>query len=262
MCRLLELHPSGYYAWKQDAAVSHRALDDQRLLGRIKPRHGWRAAAFMATARCATTCAIWARTAAPIAWAGCCSTEGLRAQRGYGRRPGKQGGKPAAVAPNHLQREFSVSQPNQSGSPTSPTSARMKDGCTWPWSWICSLARSWDGPCSRGSIESWCSNALLMAVWRRRPSNEVTVHSDQGSQFASYDWQDFLKEHGLDAEHEPSWQLPRQRRGRELLPAAQARTDPAKDLHDSRRGKPTSSTTSRCSITQSGATAPPEILRR
>jgi putative transposase len=36
-------------------------------------------------------------------------------------------------------------------------------------------------------------NALLMAVWRRRPANEVMVHSDQGSQFASYDWQDFLQ---------------------------------------------------------------------
>lgn len=39
--------------------------------------------------------------------------EGLRAQRGYGRRPGKHGGKPAAVAPNHLQREFNVSQSNR-----------------------------------------------------------------------------------------------------------------------------------------------------
>ena len=42
-------------------------------------------------------------------------------------------------------------------------------------------------------------NALLMAVWRRRPAGEVMVHSDQGSQFASYDWQDFLKEHRLVA---------------------------------------------------------------
>lgn len=36
--------------------------------------------------------------------------EGLRAQRGYGRRPGKHGGKPAAVAPNHLQRRSSLAQ--------------------------------------------------------------------------------------------------------------------------------------------------------
>ncbi|ARV17034.1 hypothetical protein AEP_00068 [Curvibacter sp. AEP1-3] len=31
-------------------------------------------------------------------------------------------------------------------------------------------------------------NALLMAVWRRKPKSEVMVHSDQGSQFSSYDW--------------------------------------------------------------------------
>ncbi|WP_162788166.1 DDE-type integrase/transposase/recombinase, partial [Chromobacterium haemolyticum] len=40
-------------------------------------------------------------------------------------------------------------------------------------------------------------NALLMAVWRRQPKQEVLVHSDQGSQFSSYDWQDFLKAHRL-----------------------------------------------------------------
>lgn len=40
-------------------------------------------------------------------------------------------------------------------------------------------------------------NALLMAVRRPRPTNEVMVPSDQGRQFARYDWQDFLKEHGL-----------------------------------------------------------------
>ncbi len=42
-------------------------------------------------------------------------------------------------------------------------------------------------------------SALLMAVWRRRPEQEVLVHSDQGSQFSSYDWQDFLREHRLKA---------------------------------------------------------------
>lgn len=37
--------------------------------------------------------------------------------------------------------------------------------------------------------------ALLMAVWRRKPTNQVMVHSDQGSQYTSYEWQSFLKEH-------------------------------------------------------------------
>ena len=34
-------------------------------------------------------------------------------------------------------------------------------------------------------------NALLMAVWRRQPQSTALVHSDQGSQFSSYDWQAF-----------------------------------------------------------------------
>ncbi len=36
-----------------------------------------------------------------------------------------------------------------------------------------------------------------MAVWRRKPSPGLWVHSDQGTQFTGHDWQAFLKEHGL-----------------------------------------------------------------
>ena len=39
--------------------------------------------------------------------------------------------------------------------------------------------------------------ALLMALWPRQPGQEVIIHSDQGSQFNSYEWQDFLKAHDL-----------------------------------------------------------------
>jgi putative transposase len=40
-------------------------------------------------------------------------------------------------------------------------------------------------------------DALLMAVWRRRPGQSVIVHSDQGSQYGSDDWLRFCKEHHL-----------------------------------------------------------------
>lgn len=36
------------------------------------------------------------------------------------------------------------------------------------------------------------TNALLMAVWRRKPKQQVIVHSDQGYQFTSKEWQNFL----------------------------------------------------------------------
>ena len=40
-------------------------------------------------------------------------------------------------------------------------------------------------------------DALLAAVWRRKPSTPVVVHSDQGSQYSGGSWQAFLKAHRL-----------------------------------------------------------------
>ena len=40
-------------------------------------------------------------------------------------------------------------------------------------------------------------DALLMAVWRRRPNEPVIIHSDQGSQYSSGDWQKFCQKHNL-----------------------------------------------------------------
>jgi len=36
-------------------------------------------------------------------------------------------------------------------------------------------------------------DALLMAVWKRKPTNLVMVHLDQESQYTSYEWDSFLK---------------------------------------------------------------------
>lgn len=40
-------------------------------------------------------------------------------------------------------------------------------------------------------------DALMMAVWRRKPDGEVIVHSDQGSQYGSDDWQRFCRANHL-----------------------------------------------------------------
>ena len=52
-------------------------------------------------------------------------------------------------------------------------------------------------------MQSWMTkevvlNVLPMAVWRCNPQRQVLVHSDQGSQYTSYEWQSFLKSHGLE----------------------------------------------------------------
>ena len=42
-------------------------------------------------------------------------------------------------------------------------------------------------------------DALLMAVWRRKPTQKVLVHSDQRVQYSSSDWRTFLEDHNLQA---------------------------------------------------------------
>jgi putative transposase len=41
-------------------------------------------------------------------------------------------------------------------------------------------------------------DALLMAVWRRKPDRRVVVHSDQGSQYGSDDFRRFCQAHNLE----------------------------------------------------------------
>lgn len=41
-------------------------------------------------------------------------------------------------------------------------------------------------------------DALLIAVWRRKPTGKVLVHLDQGSKYTSHDWGEFLTAHGLE----------------------------------------------------------------
>ena len=41
-------------------------------------------------------------------------------------------------------------------------------------------------------------DALLMAVWCRKPTQKVVVHSDQGSQYGSDDWRRFCSANNLE----------------------------------------------------------------
>ena len=123
----------------------------------------------------------------------------LRSQTGYHRRPGHRGGLASVVAPNHLQQQFDVAEPNQVWG-TDITYIRTHEGWLFLAAVIDLFSRQVVGWSMQPRMDrELAMNALLMAVWRRQPGNTVTVHSDQGSQFTSYDWQDFLKAHNLRA---------------------------------------------------------------
>jgi putative transposase len=75
-------------------------------------------------------------------------------------------------------------------------------------------------------------DAMLMAVWRRKPQQQVMIHSDQGSQFSSSDWQSFLKANNVISCMSRAGKLPRQCCSQELFPAFEAGLNPTKDLHN------------------------------
>lgn len=86
--------------------------------------------------------------------------------------------------------------------------------------------------------------ALLMAVWRRKPTNTVLIHSDQGSQFTSMEWASFLKAHNLKHSmsrrgncHDKAVVESSLAFGPLRVQPVQARTRLAADLSLTRRGK-------------------------
>lgn len=101
------------------------------------------------------------------------------------------------VAPNLLDRQFDVGAPNR---------VWVSD-ITYIWTvtgWLY-LATVMDLFSRR--IVGWSmdtsmtrklvSDALLMAIWRRKPDKGLIHHSDRGSQYCSDDYQKLLKQHGM-----------------------------------------------------------------
>ena len=122
--------------------------------------------------------------------------DGIKAQVGY-RKPRQRSGEVHVVTPNTLAREFNPSKPNHSWV-TDITYIRTHEGWLYLGVVIDLYSRKVIGwSMDSRMVKELVLDALLMAVWRRKPESRVIVHSDQGSQYTSYEWQEFLEEHGL-----------------------------------------------------------------
>lgn len=195
LCHVLRVHPSGFYAWRAKP-LSNRAIEDKRLLGHI--RHAWLESGSVYGYRKITD--DLRELGESISERRVCRLmrqERIRSQTGYHRRPGKRVGAVADIAPNHLQRQFDVEAPNRVWV-TDITYIRTHEG----WLFLAAVLDLFSRQVIGWSMgprmdRELALNALLMAVWRRQSKEMVMVHSDQGSQFSSYDWQAFLKVHNL-----------------------------------------------------------------
>ena len=195
MCRLLEIHPSGFYAWLKEP--KRPTLERRARLSRLA-KQSWLESGGVYGYRkvhhdlldAGEPCA--ANTVARIM-----RDSGLRAQVGYRRRPGKFGTKPAVVAANHLQQEFGVDAPDRAWV-TDITYIRTHEGWLYLAAVIDLFSRKVVGWSMQPRMRTrLVLDALMMALWRRRPPPGVVIHSDQGSQFSSQEWRSFLEAHDL-----------------------------------------------------------------
>ena len=196
LCRMLEVHPSGYYAWRHQPR-SARSKADERLTGLIKQFWLESGGVYGYRKIHSDLCEVGERCGKHRVHR-LMRIAGLRAQVGY-RRPRAKAGTVSVLAPNRLQQQFEVARPNEVWV-SDITHIRTHEG----WLYLAVVIDLYSRRVIGWSMQSRIKkdlvlNALLMAVWRRQPASMVTVHSDQGSQYTSHDWQAFLKDNNLQA---------------------------------------------------------------
>jgi putative transposase len=197
MCRVLKVHVSGFYAWLTNG-LSGQAKRRRRLTRLIK--QSWLESGCVYSYRKIRHDLLsLGEPCAPNTVAKLMRNERLRAQVGYKRRPGKYGTKPAIVAVNQLQQDFNVDALDTVWV-TDITYIRTHEGWLYLAAVIDLYSRKVVGWSMHSRMQtSLALNALLMAVRRRKPTEKVIVHSDQGSQFTSHEWREFLTDHNLEA---------------------------------------------------------------
>lgn len=196
MCRALKVNRSGFYAWMKEPH-SKRHKEDQRLLAQIK--QFWTESGFVYGYRnitrdmkdngeeCGKNRVHRIMRAANI-----------RAHRGYKKHRGFKSGNQHLAAPNVLKREFDIEEPNKVWV-TDFTYVRTYEGWLYLTIVLDLFSRQVIGWTMKNQPKvDLVIDALLMAVWRRKPESKVLIHSDQGVQYTSRDWKAFLADNNLE----------------------------------------------------------------
>lgn len=194
MCRLLEVAPSGYYAWLKKPE-SDRAIEDKRLLRLIrasfKASQGVYGAprVFLDLREAGETCSKH-RVARLM------RENNIRAKAGYRTRR-YVAGKPFELIPDLVKRKFEVSSPNRVWV-SDITYIRTWEGWLYLAIVMDLFSRKIVGWATRSTMhKELVLDAVMKAIKTRRPKNTI-IHSDQGSQYGSDDWRRFCRSNKLE----------------------------------------------------------------
>ncbi|HEC6739105.1 TPA: IS3 family transposase [Salmonella enterica subsp. enterica serovar Thompson] len=194
MCRVLNVARAGFYAWLHNP-VSARDKDNQRLLMLIRDSYSLSGGVY-GYRRVHGDLNEIGETCGKNRVGRITQLNRIKAVRGY-KAPRRIAGRPSVVVPNRVQRQFTVVRANQVWV-TDITYIRTWQGWLYLAVVIDLFARNVVGWSMKPTLSRELAlDALMMAVWRRKPDGEVVVHSDQGSQYGSDDWQRFCRANNL-----------------------------------------------------------------
>ena len=196
MCRMLCVHPSGFYAWAKQP-FSKRAVEDGRQTELL--REAWQdSGKVYGYRKLHDDLQDQGETCCPNRVARLARLAGIKALIGYKRRNVSYGGKPSIAVDNTLARQFEVDTPDRVWV-TDITYIKTSEGFAYLAVVIDLYSRKVVGWAMQSrQTTDMDLQALLTAVCRRKPTTKVLIHSDQGSQFTSIDWVSFLKQHNLE----------------------------------------------------------------
>jgi putative transposase len=195
MCRVLRASRSGFYQWLHKP-LSDRAIEDLRLLALIRASYVASGGVYGAP-RVFLDLREAGERCGKHRVARLMRIHKIKALRGY-KAPRPIAGRLSIIAPNKLQREFTVARADIVWV-TDITYIRTWQG----WLYLAVVVDLYSRKVVGWSMKPTLArelvlDALVMAVWRRRPTCRVMVHSDQGSQYGSDDWLRFLKANNLE----------------------------------------------------------------
>ena len=195
LCKVMQVSRSGYYHWKR-RGPSAREQERAQLIPRVRGLHQESKATYGSRRMAQELKALGFRCGKHKAGT-LMKLAGVAAKQRKRFKATTDSNHQLPVAPNLLNRRFSVTTPN----------CVWVGDITYIWTsegWLY-LAVVIDLYSRR--IVGWSMNkcisrllvmdALTMAIWRRKPSRGLIFHSDRGSQYCSHDFQKLLKNHGI-----------------------------------------------------------------
>lgn len=197
MCRVLEVSESGYHAWRR-RSPSSRAEENSRLETEIKAAHQ-RTRETYGPERLQADLADHGIEASVYRIKRLRSKLGLRCKQKRKFKATTNSKHALPLAPNHLDRQFAMTAPNQAWV-SDITYVATEEG----WLYLAGIKDLFNGELvgyamSERMTTDLVSQALFRAVASKRPAKGLILHSDRGSQYCAHAYQKQLQQFGMQA---------------------------------------------------------------